>query len=173
MDWFPTLLAAAGDPNIVDELKAGKELNGKSYKVHLDGSDQTAMITGKGPSTRHEIWYFAESSLNAARLDDYKFTFQTQPSGWLGNTVKPDVPTIINLRLDPFERTAWQGGNNGSFEFFEWYKYEFWRFVFVQQKVAELAQTAIDFPPMQAGASFGLSAVKAQIAEAMKKQAGQ
>jgi arylsulfatase len=173
MDWFPTLLAAAGEDNIVEELKAGKELNGRSYKVHLDGSDQTPMITGKGPSTRHEIWYFAESSLNAARLDDYKFIFQTQPQGWLGNTIKPDVPTIINLRLDPFERTAWQSGNNGSFEFFQWYKFEFWRFVFVQQKVAELAQTAIDFPPMQAGASFGLSAVKAQIAEAMKKHAGQ
>jgi arylsulfatase A-like enzyme len=173
MDWFPTLVAAAGDPNIVDELKAGKELGGVKYKVHLDGSDQTPMITGKGPSSRHEIWYFAESSLNAARLDDYKFTFKTQPDGWLGATVKPDVPTIVNLRLDPFERTAFPNGNNGSFEFFEWYKFEFWRFVFVQQKVAELAKTALEFPPMQAGASFGLDSVKAQIAEAMKKQAGQ
>ena len=107
------------------------------------------------------------------RLDDYKFTFQTQPDGWLGNTNKPDVPTIVNLRLDPFERTAWQSGNNGSFEFFEWYKFQFWRFVFVQQKVLELAQTAIDFPPMQKGASFGLSAVKAQIEAAIKKNAGQ
>jgi arylsulfatase A-like enzyme len=173
MDWFPTFMAAAGDPNIVDELKAGKKLNGVDYKVHLDGYDQTPMITGKGPSNRHEIWYFAESSLNAMRLDDYKFTFQTQPDGWLGNTIKPDVPTIVNLRLDPFERTAWQSGNNGSFEFFEWYKFQFWRFVFVQQKVLELAQTAIDFPPMQKGASFGLSAVKAQIEAAIKKNAGQ
>jgi arylsulfatase len=79
----------------------------------------------------------------------------------------------VNLRLDPFERTAFFKANNGSLEYFEWYKYEFWRFVLVQQKVEELAKTAIDFPPMQAGASFGLSAVKAQIAEAMRKQHGQ
>jgi arylsulfatase A-like enzyme len=174
LDWFPTLVAAAGDPNIVVELKAGKELNGQNYKVHLDGYDQTSMITGSGKSNRHEIWYFAESTLGAARIDDYKYTFKEQPGGWLGDTVTLGAPTVVNLRLDPFERTLFfKGGNNGSLEFFEWYKYEFWRFVLVQQKVEELAKTAIDFPPMQTGASFGLSAVKAQIAEAMKKQAGQ
>lgn len=64
------------------------------------------MITGTGPSNRHEIWYFAESVLGAARIDDYKYTFMEQPDGWIGNTVKLDVPTVINLRLDPFERTA-------------------------------------------------------------------
>src|SRR5438876_8593663 len=60
LDWFPTLVAAAGDSNIVEELKAGKDLGGTTYKVHLDGYDQTAMITGKGPSARHEIYYFTE-----------------------------------------------------------------------------------------------------------------
>jgi hypothetical protein len=69
-----------------------------------------------------------------------------------------------------FERTAfYKGGNNGSLEFMEWYKYEFWRFVLVQQKVEELAKTAIEYPPMQRGASFGLSAVKSQIEDAMRK----
>ncbi|MGO7427621.1 arylsulfatase, partial [Rhizobium ruizarguesonis] len=106
LDWFPTLAAAAGSTNIAVELKAGKELDGQTYKVHLDGYDQTSMITGTGPSNRHEIWYFAESVLGAARIDDYKYTFMEQPDGWIGNTVKLDVPTVINLRLDPFERTA-------------------------------------------------------------------
>jgi hypothetical protein len=55
-------------------------------------------------------------------------------------------------------------------EYFSWFQYEFWRFVFVQQQVAKLAMTAIDYPPMQKGASFNLDAVKAKIAEAMKKQ---
>ena len=172
LDWFPTFVAAAGNPNIVDELKKGKDLNGTNYKVHLDGSDQTAMITGKGPSTRHEIWYFAESSLGAARIDDYKYTFKAQPGGWIGDTITLGCPVINNLRLDPFERTGFHDGNLGSLEYFEWYKFEFWRFVLVQQKVEVLAKSAIEFPPMQAGASFGLSAVKAQIAEAMRKQAG-
>ena len=63
------------------DLKAGKKLNGKKYKVHLDGYDQTAMLTGQGDSTRNEIWYFAESTLVAARIGNYKYTFLTQPDG--------------------------------------------------------------------------------------------
>ena len=140
-----------------------------TYNVHLDGYDQKNMITGKGPSNRHEIWYFAESTLGAARVDDYKYTFKEQPGGWIGDTVTLGAPTVVNLRLDPFERSAWAKGNVGSYEYMEWYKYEFWRFVLVQQKVEELAKTAIDFPPLQRGASFGLSAVKAQIEQAMSK----
>ena len=76
------------------------------------------------------------------------------------------MPTIVNLGLDPFERTAWYKGNTGSFQYWDWYKYEFWRFVFVQQEVAKLAMTAIEFPPMQKGASFNLDAVKEKIAAA-------
>ncbi|MBK3745718.1 arylsulfatase [Paraburkholderia aspalathi] len=174
LDWFPTLVAAAGNSNITEEFREGKELNGQQYKVHLDGYDQTSLITGTGPSNRHEIWYFAENSLGAARIDDYKYTFKQQPDGWLGDTVTLGAPIVVNLRLDPFERTAfYNGGNNGSLEYMEWYKFEFWRFVLVQQKVEELAKTAVEFPPMQHGASFGLSAVKAQIDEAMRKQHGQ
>jgi hypothetical protein len=55
--------------------------------------------------------------------------------------------------------------------FFEWYKYEFWGFVLVQEEVAKLAMTAIEFPPMQKGASFNLEAVKAKIESAIKAQA--
>ncbi len=173
LDWFPTLLTAAGNPNIVEDLKKGTQLNGVNYKVHLDGYDQTNLITGKGPSSRDEIWYFAESTLGAARIGNFKYTFKEQPGGWLGDTVTLGAPTVINLRLDPFERTAWHRGNVGSLQFMNWYQYEFWRFVFVQQKVEELAKTALEFPPLQAGASFGLSAVKAQIEQAMRKQHAQ
>ena len=74
------------------------------------------------------------------------------------------MPILINFRLDPFERTAWpdNGTKGGSLEYFGWFKYEFWRFVFVQQEVAKLARTAIEFPPMQKGASFNLEALKAK-----------
>jgi arylsulfatase len=165
LDWFPTLVAAAGNPNIAAELKAGKQLDGTTYKVHLDGYDQTAMITGKGPSNRNEIWYFGESELGAVRIGDYKFRFIDQPGGWLGDKTRPDVPYITNLRLDPFERTGWpnSGTREGAQQYFDWFKYEFWRFVFVQQEVLKLATTAIEFPPMQKGASFNLDAVKARI----------
>ena len=136
--------------------------------MHLDGYDQMDLITGKGPSKRHEIWYFAEGTLGAVRIDDFKYRFIDQPNGWFGGTVKPDMPILVNLRLDPFERT----GITGSVEYFQWFKFEFWRFVFVQQEVAKLAQTAIEFPPMQKGASFNLEAVKEQILKAVQTRAG-
>ncbi|AOB33972.1 arylsulfatase [Bordetella sp. H567] len=172
MDWFPTFVAAAGDPHIADELKQGKQLGDRRYKVHLDGYDQTALITGKGPSARHEVIYFTESTLSAVRIDDYKYRFTDQPSGWLGGTVKVDWPILTNLRLDPFERTGIPTANGGSLNYYSWFIYEFWRFQFVQKEIADLAQTAIEYPPMQRGASFNLDAVKEQIQKAMESHVG-
>jgi arylsulfatase A-like enzyme len=168
LDWFPTFVAAAGNPNIVDELKKGKQLGDRTYKVHLDGYDQTDLITGKGPSKRNEIWYFTEGTLAAARIGDFKYRFTDQPTGWFGPTEKVDWPIVTNLRLDPYERT----GLTQSLGYVNWYMYQFWRGVFVQQEVAKLGQTAIDFPPMQKGASFNLEAVKAQIEKAIAARHG-
>ena len=136
-----------------------------TYKVHLDGYNQTDLITGKGPSNRHEIWYFGESELGAVRIDDYKYRFIDQPGGWLGEKTKVDIPYLTNLRLGPFERTGWpdSGTKYGAQQYFDGFKYEFWRFVFVQGQVEKLAMTAIEFPPMQKGASFNLDAVRAKI----------
>jgi arylsulfatase len=168
LDWFPTFVAAAGNPNIVDELKKGKQLGDRNYKVHLDGYDQTDLITGKGPSKRHEIWYFTESTMAAARLDDFKYRFTDQPTGWLGATEKVDWPILVNLRLDPYERMGiFNGKDNGSLAYYNWFVYEFWRFVFVQQEAAKAAQSFIEFPPMQGGASFNMSAIKEQVEKAM------
>src|SRR5499425_3344183 len=172
LDWFPTLVAAAGNPNIADELKKGKQLGDRTYKVHLDGYDQMDLITGKGPSKRHEVLYFTEGTMSALRIDDFKYRFTDQPGGWLGATVKVDWPVLTNLRLDPFERTGLPNGDKGSLAFYNWFAYEFWRFQFVQQEVGKLAQTAIEFPPMQKGASFNLEAVKEQIEKAMQSHAG-
>ena len=171
MDWFPTFVTAAGNPNIKAELLKGKQIGGQNYKVHLDGYDQTALITGKGPSARHEILYFTEGTLSAVRIDDYKYRFTDQPGGWLGGTVKVDWPILTNIRLDPFERMNLPNGANGSLGFYNWFAYEFWRFQFVQKQIAELAQTAIEYPPMQKGASFNLEAVKAQIEKAIAANA--
>jgi arylsulfatase A-like enzyme len=169
LDWFPTFVAAAGyEGDIAEDLKKGKSLDGKQYKVHLDGYDQTKMLTGDGESARDEIWYFTESTLAAARVGDYKYVFLEQPDGWFGPKVNLDWPGIFNLRLDPFEKM-----NLGdSLYAANWWTYEFWRFVFVQQEVAQLAQTAIDYPPMQPGASFNLSAVKEKIEKAMANRTG-
>jgi len=168
LDWFPTFLAATGNPNIVEELKQGKQLGDRSYKVHLDGYDQTDLITGQGPSKRNEIFYFAEGTLGAVRIGDYKYRFIDQPGGWVGGTVKPDWPILVNLRLDPFERS----GMTGSWAYYNWFAYEFWRFVLVQQVVAKAAESLIEFPPMQKGASFNLETVKEQVMKAMQSHAG-
>ncbi len=168
LDWFPTFVAAAGNPNIVDELKKGKQLGDRTYKVHLDGYNQTDLITGKGPSKRHEIFYFAEGTLGAVRLNDYKYRFVDQPGGWLGGTVKVDWPILTNIRLDPFERT----GMAGSLNYYHFFVYQFWRFVLVQEVVAKAAESAIEFPPMQKGASFNLEGVKEQIQKAIAAHSG-
>ncbi|HTA55563.1 MAG TPA: arylsulfatase [Candidatus Acidoferrales bacterium] len=168
LDWFPTFVSIAGNPNIVAELQAGKQLGDTTYKVHLDGYDQTNLITGKGPSNRREIFYFAEGTLGAVRVNDYKYRFIDQPGGWLGGTVKVDWPILCNLRLDPFERT----GLSGSLAFYNWFAYEFWRFVLVQEVVGKAAQTFIQFPPMQKGASFNLEEVKTMVEKAMAGHAG-
>jgi arylsulfatase A-like enzyme len=170
LDWLPTFAALAGIPNITEQLLKGVKFGDRTYKNHLDGYDQTAMLTGKGPSTRHEIFYLGESTIGAVRIDDYKYRFIDQPQGWLGVKNHPDVPTIINLRLDPYERMGFPEDmtKNGSLMFFgDWYMYQFWRFVFVQQVMGREIQTFLEFPPMQRGASFNLDALKAEMAAKM------
>jgi len=170
LDWFPTFTAAAGNPNIVDELKKGKKLGDKEYKVHLDGYNQLDLLTGKGPSKRQEIFYFTEGTLSAARINDYKYRFTDQPNGWLGATEKVDWPILTNLRLDPFERTGMYNGKGGSLAYYDWFAFEFWRFVFVQQEIGKTAETFVEFPPMQKGASFNLEAVKQMIMEKIEQR---
>jgi arylsulfatase A-like enzyme len=177
LDWFPTLLHAAGNPDITNQLLKGVQLGDRSYKNHLDGYDQTALLEGTGPSARHELFYFSGAQLGALRVDDFKFQFLQQPYGWPGEKITTDMPIIVNLRQDPFERTPSIRGESlndmaGGY-MNEFYAREFWRFVNVQQAVAQLGATAIDYPPMQDPASFNLAAVKAQIERAIKNHAGQ
>ncbi|WP_264716766.1 arylsulfatase [Limobrevibacterium gyesilva] len=177
LDWLPTLANAAGNPDITTRLLSGVKLGDRTYKNHLDGYDQMELLLGKGPSARHELFYFGGPKLGALRIDDFKFQFYQQPYGWPGEKVTTDMPTIVNIRQDPFERTPSIRGESpnemGGGYMNEFYAREFWRFVVVQQKVAELARTAIDYPPMQAPASFNLDAVKAQVEEMIKSHEGQ
>jgi arylsulfatase len=106
-----------------------------------------------------------------------KFVFYQQPQGWPGPKVTTDMPGLVNLRQDPFERypmIAGESALNGAFGYGnDFYAREFWRFVEVQQKVKELALTAVDYPPMQDPASFNLDAVKKQIETMLKNRNGQ
>jgi arylsulfatase len=177
LDWLPTLAAAAGNPNITEQLLNGVKLGDRTYKNHLDGYNQLDLLLGTGPSARHEIFYFGGPTLGALRVDDFKFQFYQQPYGWPGEKVTTDMPGIVNLRQDPFERTPSLRGQTlndlGGGYMNDFYAREFWRFVLVQQKVAELAETAVNYPPMQDPASFNLEAVKRQIQQMIKAHEGQ
>ena len=169
MDWFPTFLTAAGNPNIKEELLKGKSIGGKTYKVHLDGYDQTDMLTKGGESARNEIWYFTQSKLAACRLGDVKFQLLGQPGGWFGPEVKLGWPLMFNLRLDPFERLGISPGES-MMSMQNYYGQEFWRFVIMQEAVGKLAKTAVDYPPMQKGASFNLDDTKKHLKEVSHKR---
>lgn len=173
LDWFPTLVAIAGNPDITNQLLKGVKLGERTYKNHLDGYNQLDLLLGKGPSVRHEVFYFGGAELGAIRIDDFKYQFFQQPWGWPGEKLTTDMPTIVNLRQDPFERTPATRGestnNSGGGYLNDFYAREFWRFVSVQKEVGKLALTAIDYPPMQAPASFNLSAIKAKVDEMIKK----
>lgn len=177
LDWFPTLVAAAGNPNIKDQLLKGTKLGDRTYKNHLDGYNQMDLLLGKGPSARHEIYYFGGPHFGAIRIDDFKFQFYAQPQGWPGPKVTTDMPTIVNIRQDPFERTPSTGGQSlndmGGGYMNDFYAREFWRFVMVQEYVEKLAKTALEFPPMQAPASFNLDAIKKKIEETLRNREGQ
>lgn len=177
LDWLPTLAAAAGNPNITEQLLQGVNLCDRTYKNHLDGYNQLDLLLGKGPSARHELFYFGGPLLGAIRIDDFKFQFYQQPNGWPGEKVTTDMPFIVNLRQDPFERTpsihSENLNNQGGGYMNDFYAREFWRFVLVQKEVTKLAQTAVNYPPMQAPASFNLDAVKRQVEEMIKAHQGQ
>jgi arylsulfatase len=177
LDWLPTLIAAAGNPNITDQLLNGVQLGDRTYKNHLDGYNQLDLLLGKGPSARHELFYFGGPQLGAIRIDDFKYQFYQQPYGWTGEKVTTDWPTIVNIRQDPFERTSTLRGqtlnDSGTGYMMDFYAREIWRFVMVQQTVTTLAETAANYPPMQAPASFNLETVKRQVQDLIKQHMGQ
>jgi len=149
-------------------------LGDRTYKNHLDGSNQLDLLEGKAPSARHEIFYFGGSKLGAVRVDNFKYQFYDQPDGWPGPKVETDMPVIYNIRQDPFERTPILNMAQGAPAWFnEFFGREAWRFAFVQNVVSDLAKTAIEFPPMQAPGSFNLDSVKAKIQEAIRAREGQ
>jgi arylsulfatase A-like enzyme len=105
-DLLPTLASAAGEPDTVEKLKAGVDYGGRSFKVHLDGYDQTDLFTGKSEkSARKFVFYYDETVLTAIRYDSFKVTFSIKEGGhWDDPLIGLGRPMITNLRMDPFER---------------------------------------------------------------------
>jgi arylsulfatase A-like enzyme len=160
-DWLPTFLAAAGDPDVKEKLKAGLTVGAKTFKTHLDGYNFMPFFKGdeaKGP--RREIFYFDDNaSLNAVRVDDWKIHFKIMEGNLAEAVLKPlNMPQVINLRQDPFERFPTE-----SHMYFRWWADKLWTFVPVQMIVGQFIQTFREFPPSQRSGSSGVDQVLAQL----------
>lgn len=104
-DVVPTVMAAAGVPDVKEKLLMGYNAGDKTYKVHLDGYNQLPYLSGQSQdSARHEFFYYGEANLYAIRVNDWKIHFQTKDNWFAGQAVTPTVPQPVNLRADPFEQ---------------------------------------------------------------------
>ncbi len=160
-DWFVTFLAAAGAPDIAEKLRAGAELDGREYKVHLDGHNQLDYLTGEvDESPRNYFFYMSDDGdLTAMRFDNWKFVFLEQRMRgtmrvWMEPFVELRMPKVFNLRTDPYERAE-----ETSNTYFDWVLERAFLFVPAQSFVAEHIQTLAEFPVSQKPASFNLNNV--------------
>ncbi|MCW8941664.1 MAG: arylsulfatase [Gammaproteobacteria bacterium] len=171
MDWLPTFVAAAGEPEIKEKLKkGGVEAIGRSYKVHLDGYNILPMLTGKTKkSPRKEIFYFSDDGdLTALRYEDWKLIFLEQRveatlQAWMEPFVPLRIPLILNLRRDPYER-----GPITSNTYYDWLLDRAYLLVPAQTYVGNFLSTFQEFPPRQKAASFSLD----QVMEKLTPQGG-
>jgi arylsulfatase len=164
-DWFPTLLAAAGNPDIAEQLKAGTELAGTSFKVHLDGHDQLDYITGQTDvSPRKHFFYVSDDGdLTALRFDNWKLVFLEQRAPgtlrvWAEPFTELRVPKIFNLRTDPFERA-----DVTSNTYYDWVLDRAYLLVPAQMYATAMIQTLAEFPQRHPPASFNLQQVVAKL----------
>jgi arylsulfatase len=166
MDWFPTLLTAAGLPDIHNKLKRGYSAGGSNYKVYIDGKDQIELLQkGNGHGKRKTLFYFDDNAnLNAIRWNDWKIHFATMDDGWAeGRNVKT-FPVPINLRTDPFE-TSIDSGMYGR-----WGADQLWLFVPMQQVVGQWLGTFRQFPPRQPTASFTIDKILQQMQQSLHRR---
>ena len=174
LDWFPTLLAAAGDTDIKDRLLAGTTINGKQYKNHLDGFNQLPYLTGEtDESARKEFFYFNDDGqLVALRYENWKLVFAEQrATGTLQVWAEPftnlRVPKMFDLRSDPYERA-----DITSNTYYDWLMDHLFLIVGGQAYVANFFGTFKDFPPAQRPASFSIDQIQEQLEESFKNAGG-
>jgi arylsulfatase A-like enzyme len=158
-DMLPTLLAAAGVPDVKEQLLRGMKVGDKTFKVHLDGYNLTDLLAGKSPSPRKEFFYFNDDgSLVALRFNQWKLVFAEQRAQGLDVWQDPFVPLrfpkLFNLRSDPFEIA-----DHESIDYGRWRIDRAFLLVPAQQYVAQFLGTFKEFPPSQKPGSFSLDSV--------------
>jgi arylsulfatase len=171
LDWFPTLLAAAGDPDVKNRLLQGWTPEGgtTSFKNHLDGYNQLDYLTGKADkSARQDFYYFDDDGeLVATRYGDWKVVFKEQqlPGGfavWQNPLVTWRIPKLFNLRMDPYERA-----DKVSDQYNDWLVRNDYLLVKGQLQGAAFLQTFVKYPPSQRVASFNIEGVREEVDKAI------
>jgi arylsulfatase len=168
-DWVPTFAAAAGAPDIKEKLLKGVELNGRTYKNHLDGYNLLDYMSGKvKESPRKEFIYVNDiCEIVAVRYTDWKITFMENREKtlkiWLEPFVELRCPTIVNLRRDPLEKAQ-----ENSNTYYDWMIDRIYVITPSVGQVAKFLQTLKDFPPSQTPGSFNLTKMQKEM-EAMSK----
>ena len=165
LDWFPTLMAAAGDTGVKDRLLAGWQIGPTTYKVHLDGYNQLPYLTGQEEkSARKEFFYFNDDGqLVALRYDNWKLVFcEQREEGTLAIWREPFVcmrgPTMFNLRMDPYERAEITSNTYN-----DWVLRHSFLAVPAQAFVAQFIGTFKEFPPRQRPSSFSVDQIMEQM----------
>lgn len=163
-DWVPTLLAAAGDPDVKAKLLDGMSAEGETYNVHLDGYNLLPHLLGETPDEtdwpRREFYYWNDDGqLVAMRYDRWKLVFMEQRADqfavWMDPFIPLRVPLVFDLRMDPFERA--QHSSNSYFEWMEGVAQ--WAGVPAQDIAGKMIMSFKDYPPRQAPSSFNLDSV--------------
>jgi arylsulfatase len=167
LDWFPTLIAAAGEPDIKAKLLAGFATQGGTYKVHLDGYNQLPVLTGQTQDPqRREFYYFNDDGqMVAMRYDRWKIVFLEQRGVgfgvWREPFVQLRVPKLFDLRMDPFERA-----DDSSNTYNDWFMDRVYLLVPAQAMARQFYETFRDFPPRQRPDAFNLEGVLRQMEQA-------
>jgi arylsulfatase len=167
-DFIPTFAAAAGEPNLVEKVKNGHTLNGKSFRVHLDGHNLLPFLKGDVKDSPREafLYWSDDGDLMALRAGNWKVTFLEQntetdprtPIGvWQGQFNKLRAPNLYNLRTDPFERGP------HSINYGNWQMHRVFLMVPAQAIVAQWIESFKEFPPRAKAASFTVSDVMDKI----------
>ncbi len=163
-DWFPTFLAAAGKPDIKEDLLDGYQAIGRNYKQHLDGYNQLDYLSGQtDTSPRKEFWYVNDDgAIVAIRYLPWKAVFLENRGEKFGVWMEPftplRVPLLFNLRRDPFEKAQ-----HNSNTYYDWLLDRVFVMVPMQALAAQFLQTFIDYPPSQKPGSFNLEKVVEQL----------
>ncbi len=156
-DMMTTLLAAAGDPTVKEDLLKGEEIGGVTYKAHLDGYDLGPALKGEGDWPRHEFIYWTDDgSVAALRYDDWKVTFLEQQAEGLRVWQEPftplRAPLLTNLRMDPFERAE----EEHAMGYQRWFMERMFLIAPAGAYIGKWLQSFKDFPPRQKPGSFNL-----------------